>query len=680
MNKPLLIEIGVEELPAIPFLNELPNIEKKWSDILEKNRLLCDFDFFYTPRRLVLWHREFQVKQEDSTVEQFGAPVKIAYKDGEPTGAAISFAAKCGVDVSALDKIDLGKGEVLYFKQEVVGTVSKNLLNDMVNEFVHSLNFGKSMRWASRTDSFIRPIRSLSIILGEEIVDAELFGVKSSNFSFAHRMVSYEPFTYSFAGDYFCKLDKNGVILYPDERRKIILEQMKNIEQRHNIKIEIDKELLEEVVAITEYPTALIGKFDVEFLELPEEVIVTSMKENQRYFAVYKDGNLTNNFIVVSNSKTDDFGYIIAGNEKVLRPRLADAMFFYKNDIKNGLSNERLKKLVFVEGLGSMYEKCEREAKIADYLGREFLLKDSGIFENLEKFKLLSKAVMLSKADLMSEMVYEFTELQGLMGYYYAKIAGEDELVYTALKEQYLPDGEDSELPSNVFSSIVALSNKLDNLMGLFSAGKIPTGSKDPFALRRAAAGIVKIAMEHKLSIDLSKIIDELSHNYKNLDKKVLIEFFNERLFKIFEVNPTVLKAVIASGETDIYKISQKICALNPIVQSDNFKDYVATFKRVANIIKDVDTTVKLVIDEDLLENSEEKELYTKYNEVKFKSFATYDEELEALFALKPQLDSFFDNVFVNHENEKIKTNRKNLIGLVYQGFRKIADIKEITI
>ncbi|MCT7912399.1 glycine--tRNA ligase subunit beta [Arcobacter lacus] len=671
MNKPLLIEIGVEELPAIPFLNELPNIEKKWSDILEKNRLLCDFDFFYTPRRLVLWHREFQVKQEDSTIEQFGAPVKIAYKDGVPTGAAISFAAKLGVDVSVLEKKDLGKGEVLYFKQEVIGSESKTLLNEMINEFVASLNFGKSMRWASRTDSFIRPIRSLSVLLGEEIVDAELFGVKSSNFSFAHRMVSYEPFTYSFAGDYFCKLDKSGVILYPDERRKIILEQMKNIEQRHNIKIEIDTELLEEVVAITEYPTALIGKFDVEFLELPEEVIVTSMKENQRYFAVYKDGNLTNNFIVVSNAKTNDFGYIIQGNEKVLRPRLADAMFFYKNDIKNGLSNEGLKKLVFVEGLGSMYDKCEREAKIASYLANTFEIKEK---------ELVQKAVMLSKADLMSEMVYEFTELQGLMGYYYAKIAKEDNLVSLALKEQYLPTGEDSELPSNVFSSIVALSNKLDNLMALFSVGKIPTGSKDPFGLRRAAAGIVKIAMEHKLPIDLSKIIDELSTNYKNLDKKVLIEFFNERLFKIFEVNPTVLKAVLASGETDIYKISQKLCALNPIVQSDNFKDYVATFKRVANIIKDVDVNSKLLIDEKLFEDKEEKELFTKFNEVQSKTYKTYDEELEALFALKPELDNFFDNVFVNHENEKIKTNRKNLVGVIYQGFRKIADIKEITI
>lgn len=671
MNKPLLIEIGVEELPAIPFLNELPNIEKKWSDILEKNRLLCDFDFFYTPRRLVLWHREFQVKQEDSTIEQFGAPVKIAYKDGVPTGAAISFAAKLGVDVSVLEKKYLGKGEVLYFKQEVIGSESKTLLNEMINEFVASLNFGKSMRWASRTDSFIRPIRSLSVLLGEEIVDAELFGVKSSNFSFAHRMVSYEPFTYSFAGDYFCKLDKSGVILYPDERRKIILEQMKNIEQRHNIKIEIDTELLEEVVAITEYPTALIGKFDEEFLELPEEVIVTSMKENQRYFAVYKDGNLTNNFIVVSNAKTNDFGYIIQGNEKVLRPRLADAMFFYKNDIKNGLSNEGLKKLVFVEGLGSMYDKCEREAKIASYLANTFEVKEK---------ELIQRAVMLSKADLMSEMVYEFTELQGLMGYYYAKIAKEDDLVSLALKEQYLPTGEDSELPSNVFSSIVALSNKLDNLMALFSVGKIPTGSKDPFGLRRAAAGIVKIAMEHKLPIDLSKIIDELSTNYKNLDKKVLIEFFNERLFKIFEVNPTVLKAVLASGETDIYKISQKLCALNPIVQSDNFKDYVATFKRVANIIKDVDVNSKLLIDEKLFEDKEEKELFAKFNEVQSKTYKTYDEELEALFALKPELDNFFDNIFVNHENEKIKINRKNLVGVIYQGFRKIADIKEITI
>jgi len=671
MNKPLLIEIGVEELPAIPFLKELPNIEKKWANILENNRLLCDFDFFYTPRRLVLWHREFQVKQEDSVEEMFGAPVKIAFKDGEPTKAAIGFANKCGVDVSKLEKIDQGRGEVLYFKKEVEGTYSKDLLNDMINEFISSLNFGKSMRWASRTDSFIRPIRSLSIMLGEEIVDAELYGVKSSNYSFAHRMVSYEPFTFDFAGDYFCKLDKNGVVLYPDERRKTILDQMKKIEEENGIKIEIDTELLEEVVAITEYPTALLGKFDEEFLELPEEVIVTSMKEHQRYFAVYKDGKLTNNFIVVSNSKTEDFSQIIAGNEKVLRPRLADGMFFWKNDIKNGLSNEGLKKLVFVEGLGSMYEKVQREAKIASFLADIF---------NVQEKELLEKAVYLAKADLMSEMVYEFTELQGLMGYYYAQIAGEDEKVYTAIKEQYLPDGEDSELPSTKFSSIVALSYKLDNLLGLFSVGKIPSGSKDPFGLRRAAAGIVKTAIEHKLPIDLGQIIDKLNSDYKGLDKAQLVEFFNERLFKIFDINPSVIKAVLGSGETDIYEISQKLCALNPIVLSDNFKEYTATFKRVANIIKDLDVSNELTIDESLLEDEAEKELVLKFNEVISKEYSSYEDELDALFALKPQLDNFFDNVFVNHENEDIKINRKNTIGKVYQAFKKIADIKEITI
>ena len=671
MNKPLLIEIGVEELPAIPFLKELANIEKKWTDILEKYKLLCDFDFFYTPRRLVLWHREFNLSQEDSIIEQFGAPTAIAYKEGKPTGAAIGFAKKCGINVEDLETINNGKDDVLYFKKEEKGKDSKLLLNDMINEFISSLVFGKSMRWADRSDSFIRPIRSLAIVLGEEIVEGELFGVKSSNKSFAHRMVSYEPFTFDFAGDYFCKLDKNGVILYPEERRKTILAQMKELESKNGIKIDIDIELLDEVVAITEFPTALLGKFDEEFLELPEEVIVTSMKEHQRYFAVYKDGLLTNNFVVVSNSKTEDFSHIIAGNEKVLRPRLADGMFFYKNDLANGLQNEGLKKLTFVEGLGSMYEKCEREEKIASYLGNIY---------NVEEKELLSKAVMLSKADLMSEMVFEFTELQGLMGYYYAKAAGEDELVYTALQEQYLPDGEDSELPSNKFSAIVALSYKLDSLLGLFSVGKIPTGTKDPFGLRRAAAGIVKIAIEHKLEVNLSNIVDDLSSNYKGLDKEKLISFFNERLFKIFDVNPSVLKAVLGSGEGDIYKISQKLCALNAIVLSDDFKEASATFKRVANIIKDIDVDGNLSVDERLFEDKEEKELFASYENVVNKNYANYEDELDALFALKPKLDNFFDNVFVNHENESIKTNRKNLIGLVYQAFRKIADIKEITI
>lgn len=674
MIKPLLVEIVVEELPAIPFLKELPNIEKKWADILQANDLLCEFSFFYTPRRLTFWHREFKVSQEDKIEELWGAPLEIAYKDGKPTGAATGFAKKCGVNVEDLEINKKGDKEFLFFKKSVKGKESKELLNHMINEFISKLNFGKSMRWGSRSDSFIRPIRGLSIVLGDDLIGGELFGIGSSKTSFGHRMVSYEPFSFEFAGDYFCKLDKHGVILYQEERKKTILSQMEELEKNNGIKIEIDQELLDEVVAITEYPTALLGNFDNEFLELPDEVIVNSMKEHQRYFAVYKDGKITNKFVVVSNSYTKDFSHIVAGNEKVLRPRLSDAMFFWKNDIKNGLSNEKLKNVSFVEGLGSMYDKCVREAKIAAFIANEFDLD--------EEKDLLNEAVMLSKADLLTDMVYEFTELQGLMGYYYAKIENRDPLVYTALKEQYLPLGEDSQLPSNIFSSVVAISNKLDNLMGLFSVGMIPTGSRDPFALRRAAAGIFKICKEHKLRLDLNSLMEKLLENYKGLDLDALKIFIDERLYKLYEsVNPSVVKSVLnSSGQKDILSLCEKIEAIDPLVKSSDFKDVSVTFKRVANIVKDLDFNIDLVIDSALFLDKEENSLLDKFNDVSSKVYTTYDEEIEALFGLKPQLDAFFDNVFVNHEDEKIRTNRKNLIGKIYLSFKNISDIQEITV
>ncbi len=671
MIQPLLIEIATEELPAIPFLNELPNIEKKWAEILEENNLLCEFEFYYTPRRFVFWHREFKVVGDDSIVEMFGAPIKIAYKDGEPTGAALGFAKKCGVDISQISTKHNGKDEVLYFAKEEKGKYSKDLLGDMINSFVKKLDFGKSMRWGSLSESFIRPIRGLTILLGDELIEGSLFGVNSTKTSFAHRMVSYDKFDFNNAYEYFDRLTNKGIVLFPEQRKEIILTQIANLEIKHNVKVEIDLDLLEEVVAITEYPTALIGTFDEEFLELPDEVIINSMKANQRYFGVYKDGKLVNNFIVVSNSYTDDFSHIVSGNEKVLRPRLSDAMFFWKNDIKNGLSNERLKNITFVEGLGSLYNKCEREAFIGDYLANTL---------DLNEKELLAKTIMISKADLTTDMVYEFTELQGLMGYYYASLAGEDEKLCIALKEQYLPTGEDSEIPSSLFSSIVALSNKIDNLLALFSVGMVPTGSRDPFALRRAAAGIVRICIINKYNLNIYKTIFELSKNYQNLDTKKVTEFFNDRLFKIFgDINPSVVKAVLASGEGDILKISQKIYALNPIVNSSDFSEFSSTFKRVANIIKDLNMD-DVEVDSGLFEDIEENELFEAYNAIVSKNYSTYDEELEALFSLKPNLDKFFTNVFVNHENEAIKQNRRNLIGLIYKAFRNIADIKEITI
>ncbi|MFK5880961.1 MAG: glycine--tRNA ligase subunit beta [Sulfurospirillum sp.] len=680
MSKPLLIEIGVEELPAIPFLKEYPNIEKKYSQILQNYSLLCEFEFYYTPRRLVLWHREFPLHQADKEEEFYGAPLSIAYKDGAPTPAALGFAKKCKVSVDELQTATKGSKEVLYYKKITSGGESKEAIGKIVDEFLKSLSFGKSMRWGYNEESFIRPIRSIACLLGDEIVEFESFGVNSSNKVYPHRHISYEPFSFDFAGDYFKKIEESGITLFADEREKKILEDFRTIEEQNGVKIEIDSDLLAEVVAITEHPKALIGSFDEEFLRVPAEVIMTSMKEHQRYFPVFKKGTLTNNFIVVSNAISDDYSLIVSGNEKVLRARLSDALFFYENDLKNGLDFSGLKDILFLDSLGSVFDKEMREKNIIDYLYKKYenrLLEESSDKDKL--LDLLHRSVLFSKADLLSEVVYEFTELQGLMGYYYAKAAGDDELVALSIKEQYLPNSEESLLPSTLFSSLVALSNKLDSLIALFSIGRIPTGTKDPFALRRAANGIIKIVLEYGLKFNIAEDLHAISRQYKSFDIGLLEQFFIERIYQFFDVNPSVIKAVLDSGERDIVKLSLKIEALSKIVNSDGFKESFTTFKRIANIIKNLNFD-DIKIDKKLLETNEEKRLYREFLKVKNGIFKTYEAKLDALFALKPVIDDFFDNVMVNVKNEKIKTNRQNLIASIYQEFKAIADIKEISV
>jgi len=670
MTKTLLIEIGVEELPAIPLLKELKNIEKKYLNVLEKYDLVSEFEFSYTPRRLTMWHREFPVCQDDKTEEFFGAPKAIALQDGSWSKAALGFAKKCGVDVEELSFVEKGGKEVLYYKREVKGKESISLLNDIVNEWIHSLDFGKSMRWGTLHDSFIRPVRWINVLLGDELVDVELFGVQSAKTTRVHRQKSFDALAVQNAKAYFELLKEGGVELYSDERKKRILQGFEGLEKQNNITIEIDSTLLDEVVAITEYPTPLLGKFDEKFLELPPEVIITSMKEHQRYFPVFKDGKLDNSFVVVSNAYTKDFSKIIEGNERVLRPRLEDALFFYKNDLQNGLSTDGLEKVVFLDGLGTLKEKIAREKEIALYLASKY---------GLDEIKT-SRAIELAKADLMSEMVYEFTELQGLMGYYYALALGEDEEVALAIKEQYMPNGEGDDLPSTKLSAIVAMSIKLDTLIGLFSIGMIPTGSRDPFALRRAVNGIVRIAREYELEFDIIKDISALIKGYKEFDIAVLEKFILERIRKFYKVNPSIIEAVLATGERELVRMGKKIETLNNVVQSESFKEASTTFKRVANISKDVDISQELHVNEDLFVEEAEKVLYSAYKDVISKEYQSYEEELDALLGLKPQLDNFFDNVMVNVEDEALKQNRKNLVASIYKSIYKIADIKEVSI
>ena len=682
MIQPLLIEIGVEELPAVPLLNELKNIETKWAAVLEENALMAEFEFYYTPRRLVLWHSEFKMRQDDSEEEFFGAPIAIAYQDGKPTKAAEGFARKCGVSLDEISKAEKGGKEVLYFKKSVEGQESAELLPSMIEKWMKSLSFGKSMRWGSNTESFIRPIRWVNVLLAEKEVEMSLFGVASEKKTYVHRMQSFEPQEFAGTKDYFDKLKAGAVTLFQDERRDAILAAFKAIEEEHGVFVQLDDELLEEVVAITEHPTPLLGSFDEAFLRLPPEVIVTSMKEHQRYFPVFKEGKLINKFVVVSNALTDDFSKVIEGNERVLRPRLADGLFFYDNDLREGLSTDGLEKVVFMNGLGSLRDKIDREHDIADYL---FELYGNAVCEENGKHyemnqELLQRAVELAKADLTSEMVYEFTELQGLMGYYYAEALGEEPEVAIAIREQYLPDGEDSAVPSTKMSAIVAMAIKLDTLLGLFSINQIPTGSRDPFALRRAVIGLIRISKEHDLAFDINAVLQSLGQKYEAIDFEKLEAFFLERLNQYYKVNPSIVKAVLSTGERELRAIDKKIEAVTTIAESDDFPTIFSTFKRVANITKDVDLDALADVDMSLFEEEAETALFAAYNEVSAKAFENLTERLDQLFSLKPQLDTFFDKVMVNAEDEAVRNNRKALVGTIYKAIFDIADIKEITL
>jgi glycyl-tRNA synthetase beta chain len=682
MLQPLLIEIGVEELPAIPLINELPNIEKKWAKVLEDNSLMSEFEFYYTPRRLVLWHSEFKTTQEDSVEEFFGAPVELAYKDGKATAAAEGFAKKCGVSIDEISSAQKGGKEVLYFKKEVAGKSSAHLLETMITEWINSLKFGKSMRWGSLSESFIRPIRWVNVMFGKESVDVELFGVKSQHVTYIHRMRSFDAQKVSSIESYFNILHDGAVRLYPEDRKIKILADFEDLQKSEDIFIEVDDNLLNEIIAITEFPTALMGSFDHKFLSLPPEVIITSMKEHQRYFPVFRDGKLLNRFVFVTNALTNDYSKVIEGNERVLRPRLSDALFFYKNDLKKGLKTDGLEKVIFMNGLGTLKDKIEREKKIAIELFSRY--SDQVCISNAlsceENMISLQRAVDLAKADLMSEMVYEFTELQGLMGSYYAKALGESEDVVSAIKEQYLPAGEDSPLPSTPFNSIVAMSIKIDTLLGLFSINEIPTGSRDPFALRRAVNGIMRIVKDQKFDFDICATLKELSKNYNEFEFEKLENFILERIYQTYKVNPSLIKAVLNSGEREILKIDQKIEMLDNVVNSESFDTIFSTFKRVANISKDMDISQKFEIKSELLESSYEKELYESFSKIVATDYDSFEENLDALFSLKEKLDSFFDNVMVNAEDEKIKNNRKSLVASIYKEIFKIADIKEISI
>lgn len=691
---PLLIEILTEELPALPLLKELPHIIQKWQSIAKKHNVSSTPTLYYTPRRLVLYEEGFLAHTPDSLIESYGPPLSIAYIDGDKTKglskAGESFYKKNNLPLEQeLETRIKDNKEVLYYAITQKGVETSSLLESMVVEWLHSLQFGKSMFWGDVEQGFIRPVRNILILLGEQSICVNAFnrhfGKQAQ--TFVHRDVSFEPFKITSIEQYFDTLQKNFVILSQDKRKELILSQIAELESAHKIQVEIDTDLLNEIVAITEYPQAAYGSFDSSFLALPSEVIITSMKENQRYFATYKDSVLHNGFVLVSNSTAKDLSPIVQGNQKVLKARLADAMFFYENDLKKGFTPELLEQIVFVENLGSLLDKSKRESALANALLESFApALDSIDIPKDEARQILTQATKYAKADLLTEMVYEFTELQGVMGYYYAKNFCFHPLVALAIKEQYLPTGEDSALPSHILSAILALSIKLDNIFALFSIDKIPSGSKDPFALRRAANGVIKIINHYDLDFDLLSDMPRLyqAGGYKISDMKRIEQFFIERLEGALKINPSIIRSVLKARVNNkrvlnLKNIIRNTKALNAFFEKSDKQALVSLFKRVANILSDEIKPTH--IDESLLKLPQEIALFQALKSLKSQALAAdVDSQITALFSLKEPLEAFFNSVLVNDENNAIKTNRQMLVFSVHSEFLRIGDMREITL
>ncbi|GAA7090547.1 glycine--tRNA ligase subunit beta [Helicobacter pylori] len=695
----LLVEILVEELPAQALLNEYKEMPKKLHALFQKRTLeVGNIEIFYTPRRLCLLVKDFPLLTQETKEEFFGPPVKIACNHQDKTQGlnelGLGFYQKLGLkDHQHFQTAFKNNKEVLYHTKIHAKEPTKDLIMPIVLEFLEGLNFGKSMRWGNVEKSFIRPIHNICVLFnGENFngIEVKEYGFKTKQATKAHRQEGFDFIQVDSPKAYFEVLEKKHVILDPKKREAKILQEIKELETKHRIIVEIDRDLLDEVVAITEYPSALLGEFDKAFLKLPSEIITTSMKKNQRYFAAFNQKSqesptLHNGFIVVSNAINKDKQKIIAGNQKVLKARLSDAVFFFENDLKKPLDNAPLESVVFVQGLGTLKDKMEREAIIAQYLTQKYA---SSLNMPLEKaLELVGRAVRIAKADLLSEVVYEFSELQGIMGYYYALKQNENELVALSVKEQYLPASENAPLPSSVFSAIVALSLKLDSLFSLFSVGKIPSGSKDPFALRRLSFGLLKIIVHYGLEFDLKADLKNLFEKvgvYQSFDLEVLEKFLLERFNNLIDCNPSIIRSVLNTSERDIVKIIQKVKALKRFLddpKNAQKKELLfSAFKRLANINKDRNPNESSEFFISLFKESQEHALFEAFNAIKTSAFESLDSKIEAYFGLHAPLEEYFKSVLVMDKDIEIQKNRKNFLWSVYQSFLEIGDIKEIAI
>ncbi|MDE1337219.1 glycine--tRNA ligase subunit beta [Vibrio aestuarianus] len=683
MAKEFLIELGTEELPP----KQLRTLAEAFAANFETELKTADLahegiKWFATPRRLALKVANLAQGQADKVVEKRGPAISVAFDaDGNPTKAAQGWARGNGITVEQAERLKTEQGEWLLFKQEVKGQQAKAIVVELAAKALANLPIAKPMRWGDKETQFIRPVKTLTILMGDELIEGEILGVASARTIRGHRFMGEAEFTIDDASQYPAILEERGkVIADYDARKATIIAGAQQAAQQVGGAADLEDDLVEEVTSLVEWPVVLTAKFEEKFLKVPSEALVYTMKGDQKYFPVY-DANkkLLPNFIFVSNIESKEPRHVIEGNEKVVRPRLADAEFFFNTDLKSKLVDRlpQLETAIFQKQLGTIKDKTDRITELAGYIAEQ-------IGADVEKSK---RAGLLAKCDLMTSMVFEFTDTQGVMGMHYARHDGEAEEVAVALNEQYMPRFAGDDLPTNGVSSAVAMADKLDTIVGIFGIGQAPKGS-DPFALRRASLGVLRIIVEYGYNLDLVDLVakakslfgDRLTNDSVEQD---VIEFMLGRFRAWYQdegFSVDIIQAVLARHPTKPADFDKRVKAVSHFRELEAAEALAAANKRVGNILAKFDGQLATEINLTLLQEDAEKALAEEVEvmtEALEPAFATgdYQQALSKLAALREPVDAFFDNVMVMADDEALKQNRLTLLNNLRNLFLQIADI-----
>jgi glycyl-tRNA synthetase beta chain len=673
-----LVELGTEELPP----KALKSLAEAFLSGIEKGLQAAGLDYtnaryYAAPRRLAVLVEQLAIQQPDRSVNLDGPPLQAAFKDGQPTQAALGFARKCGVDIADIDC----SGAKLRFSQTIAGQPAVSLLPGIVESSLNALPIPKRMRWAARRVEFVRPTQWLVMLYGDAVVDCEILAQKAGRTSRGHRFHSPEAVRISSPSTYAEDLRSAYVLADFAERRELVDRRVAELAAEQNGRAIVPPALLDEVTALVEWPVPLVCSFEERFLAVPQEALITTMQDNQKYFCLLDaNGKLLPRFITVANVESKDPAQIVSGNEKVVRPRLTDAEFFFKQDQRQPLEqfNQRLANVVFQAQLGTVLEKAQRVSHLAAFIA-ERIGGDT---------TLAARAGLLSKCDLATEMVGEFPEMQGIAGYYYARNDGEPQDVALALNEQYMPRGAGGELPSTLTGAAVAVADKLDTLVGIFGIGMLPTGSKDPYALRRAALGVLRILIEKQLDLNLVEAVEFAVSQYgakvkaDGLANQVL-DFIFDRLRARYEdegVEVSTYLAVRAVHPHSALDFDQRVQAVQAFRQLPEAAALAAANKRVSNLLGKLEGKLPAGVEARYFDNASEFSLnaaiqHAQQDVQPLAAARFYREALERLAALRDPVDAFFDAVLVNAEDESVRANRYALLAQLRGLFLGVADI-----